>query len=448
MALIPLSAVQGVARTNTSVDLTAGARAVGSLDEVANTVGEYAQRVQDARDAADMVRAKNAMLAEETAFETWAQKEPDTEKWEEHNEQRIDLARTTIDSLNLSNRARQAVDVQLEDWAGKRRIAVANAARRTQAENAFKTLQEDMIRSADQGNMVGVEELVRQQEALGFLHPGEKDEVLRKMSQRAQVNQANRAMMEHPVDFLGALEEKNDAGEFVNWRGLDDNQRMQLRTEGRRQVSVLHAETVQGFQDRLNNGEVISRDELQTAVDQMRMTPQQMKNIMRFQSGSSGYAENVERMVELSQRITQWTPARPEAEKERHDIAAAMAGLPRSMQEPLETQLRKKAQGDVEASKTQDAETYIDWLRDNSFLGNYRKQGRNDASPGDYVDRQAALSAQERSLQLRQALRTYMLKHPEAGPEDQRKFIHGMIKGDKAKVGARSVLNAMTGKAP
>lgn len=451
--LIPLPSVERAPYVGAPVDPAAAVaptRALAglgeSLQDVGHAVAIFRQKTKQAKDGADLVRARDAMRAAEMEAEGQIEQEQDETKWGDLAASAMDKARTRIGELQLSPEVAARIDAEFEGWSEQTRLKVGNEATKRTAAKADQDLQNETMRAADQGNLVAVEEMIRQRVAYGFLHESEADAVRGKMVQRAEVMQANRAISENPIEFLAALEETTEAGNPQFWRHLDENQRLQLKREARMQVSVIHEETVRDFQDRLNNGEKVSSEEMQTAVDEGRMTPQQFKNLARYQSGTANYADNVVRIAEISRRISAWSPGDQDAQIELNKIAADMGGLPRSMQEPLETMLRNRAAGGTKASETVDAERYVDRLYGANFFGNVREQGVNDDEPGAPVDRGQFVAANQQVVRLKSALEKFMRDNPGATSVEQIAFIDKEIRGDRAKRGATSVLNSSSGR--
>jgi len=180
------------------------------LGEVGDVAMQFAQKVKQGKDAADVVRAKNIRLDAQAEFETWAATEQDETKWEEGNAQRVEKARAAIAGLKASRDAQARIDVDFLDWEGQRTTQVRNQALRQTAANANRDMQNAIQRMADMGNIVAVDEIIRQTVELGLIHDTEADTIRAKAHQRADRARVDKAMVGIGLlplaEQIGALE--------------------------------------------------------------------------------------------------------------------------------------------------------------------------------------------------------------------------------------------------
>jgi hypothetical protein len=251
------------------------------------------------------------------------------------------------------------------------------------------------------------------------------------------------------------LEEQTEGGKWRQFKNLDEGTRLSLTRRARTEMEALRAETVRSFQDRINQGDVVKPDEMQSAVDARKMTPQQFKWLNAQITGKSNYAEDVVRMVGLTRRVDKWKPGNADSDAELHRIAADMAGLPKDMQNRLEADLHKvsSAPGSTKEKPTEGF-GYIDDLLKGGFLGpthgeveDVKKGFFGDKKTKRKVTMEEAQASYGKALELRDALKTFVKEKPLATAAEQRDFINGHIQGQVDVTAATPVLNSLSGRA-
>lgn len=365
-SLIPLPDVVAAPSANVMADARAlSAPLIGlqslaqGVADVGRTAGAFAERAAQAKNAADIVRARNAMGSAEADFSTWQATEQDESKWSQGNEEAMAKAENAIAGLDLSPMARQHVDLELGDWKAKRRAKVGHDSSMRTAQNADRVFQNATLEAADKGDVKGVDWAIGMRVDLGLLHESEAAAVRKQMMGRADYAQASQWLNEAPIAFVEAIEEKDKEGNWKFWKDLDEVQRLQLKNRGRVQVAAVREETVQEFALRVANGESITKAELDVAVEQGKLKPTQAQWLSKQAKGNLDYADSFNRMVEITEQIAAYSPTMKDAELMRREIGTSIALLPKEMRGPLETQMRGRSDNSDDSIRSRLAEEFI-----------------------------------------------------------------------------------------
>lgn len=442
--LIPIPSVQRAPYAGAMVDVNAAqapARALGAvaegLGEVAGVVNEFGQRVKRAKDMADWVRAQNVMREEQAAFEAWTETQQDESRWAEENERRVAQARGKLGQLNLSRDMQGRIDAAFEDWAGQRRVQVTNQAARRTAENAHIELTTAIKQYADAGNMIGVEELIREGSTLGMWSDAEANAMRSKMNERAAIMQANRTITQDPTTALEMLNQRSDAGGWEFWGELDENMRRSLMVEARREIETLHSTTIRELMYRRGQGEVLRTDELQALVDSNRMTPQQMKNIMLEQRRSGDDQAVLVDVARVYQMADAYNPGHDPLLTQQLEIETAALSLPPRFRDRALRRLDRAINGDQGSGSAAVANDVFRQAYAAGAFGDTTKVGNT------FLDQDAAARASRRMVELQDEMERWLELNPKASRVDVYDQAQAMLREQAAKP---AVLDASPGE--
>jgi hypothetical protein len=435
-------------------------RAIGYAGQV---IGEFGERKQKAINAA---AAQDGQMKMEKAFNDYQiemsrMKDPDDytnaeDTWADGWQKKASTLKNQIlADPKISQAVKDHLDVSLSGFVGQStdRINTQANTRSIQRQKAKLTNVASFM--YENGDIERGDVAIEAMREHGLIFPEEEMHLKEKGAQQADLSQVSKGLNTDPIATLDALQDKTDGGRWRQFTNLDEETRLSLTRRARTEMESVRADTVRGFQDRINQGEFVKPDELQGAVDDRKLTPQQYKWLNAQQTGKANYSEDVVRMVNLTRQIDSWKSGDPDAQDQLHKIAADMAGLPKDMQNRLESDLNRVAKpGSSKASVPSQGYAYIDHLLTNGFFGPVKGEVEKEV-PGKFfgtnkekvpVTREEAEATYGKALALRDSLNAWVKDNPHATLVEQQKFINGQIQGQVDTVAATPVLNALTGR--
>jgi hypothetical protein len=426
------------------------------LSDVSDVAKQFADRKQNAINAASaanaqmqMEKAANDYQIEmshmvddpgpdgKTAEEKW------TPGWDDKSSK---LKGSLLADPKISRAVKDHLEVTLSNQIGQtsQQIATQANTRTIQRQKAKLTnVAEYMYQNgAKEKGDIAIDAMAEH----GLIFPEEAYRLKEKGHEAADFQTVNKAINQDPFGALDALQEQDKKGDWTNFTDLDENKREALKVEATRATSAIRHETVNGLMDRINQGEIIGKDELQSLVDQRHLKATEMKWVLQQQKNAGGVsAENTAKFAEILTSIDNYDPLKDPTHQKRAELFGQALQFPTQYRDEIKRELEKRLKPETRTAaehNMMDVRTYIGELRHGGLFGDTTLENGKPHRPKEY---QAAFQTE---LELRSALKSFVAENPKADILEQRDFINKKVSTLKTVRAAMPVLNAISGRSP
>lgn len=414
-----------------------------SIGYAGQVIGEFAERKQRAINAA---AEQDAMMQMEKGFDDYQielSTQQDEEKWVEGWKKKSETLKSSLLSdPHISQAVKDHLTVALNTEAERstQRIATQANTRLLQRQKArLMNVADYMFQRGDiERGDIAIEAMSEH----GLIFPEQEFELKKDGHEKADFSAVNKGINVDPFTTIDQLDEKTPSGEWKNFTNLDENRREGLKVEAIRRTAALRADTVQGIVDRRNQGEIISKDELQSLVDSRRLKPTEMRWVLQEQSRSGTDAGMAVAFAKALSAVDAYDPTKDPTNEQYAALFGQSVQFSPQYRDEIQRRLQKQKNPTFEEHATRDAKAYIDHLLAGGFLGDISKS--TDGKPTSPTEYQTAYG---KTIELRQALDGFMRQNPKATPVEQRDFLNGKIQTERSVRAATPILNAVVGAA-
>lgn len=444
------SAPVGSARRDMGALLAPGAAQVGlgqSIGRLGAVAEEFSQRMQAATNAAAVTDATVKMKNVQDSYQREMATNQDEKTWVPNWQKKVDdLKDTVLGNEDLSPQVRDHLSNQFKDWQQTSSSQVATQANVRTVRNQTQIFLGAADDAWDTGDYAAGTKPILSAVQVGLLSDAQAKDILKKGQTQADFAKVNRGTNVDPIATLDALNDQTEKGKWKNFDGLDENQREALKGKAETAVNKLKADTLQGIYDKQNNGELMTSDALQKLVDDRKLTPGAMKQILAQQARIAKAPEipELQAYSELLTKASGYDPDQDPSNVQRANIIAQMATLAPTYRDEVKATLDRSTNRTGENTRLAEGNNYIDELLRSGFLGN-TKNWPGTMEP-QYPDQ--AKAAYQRKIELRQGLKDFMRDNKNSTPQEQAEWINQRVARQIDVGTATPVLNVLTGKAP
>jgi hypothetical protein len=388
------------------------------IQQASRVLGGMAQKLQGAKNAADLAAASARMDSAFAEYQEEMQTENDETKWKEGWQKKATAVGDELLSQDLAPDVKDALGIKLEQWNAQTSISVSGA----QTKRTVQRYKAKFLNAAEvawnQGRLEEGDAFVDEAVKAGVLFDTEADGIKIRGHRQSDVMSANKAILRDPLGAEEDLNEKTDSGEYANFKNLDLNQRQALTVEAQTAMNKNRSKNYQDIQEQIDNGRYYSKEDLDKHVESKMLTSTQAKNISRQQVSTFMDPEANDRAMQALRDASAYNPADDRTQKEQFRILASLAGLPQSVQNQVMRRLRlSETASSSNAAQTKLAVDRINQMHRDSFFGLVTK------TDGVYDDAEEASIANTTYREHMLAFGDFMAENPHASPRKQDEFL-------------------------
>lgn len=450
MELVPIPAVLSAPYAGVQLSEEA-ARAPGrglqsagrSVMEVGGQMEEFGQRMQQAKDNVDLLKAQLAIDEVKAEEEQWRTVNPDESLWEPKAMESVTKVDKKIAELKLSKSAKDRLLPTLMEFRQKHPTEVKYAAMQKRVKSLEQTGFTFARIESGKGNLDKADEVIDQLVADGVTTKEAAWIEKQSNGRIASVSNATQQIRTNPFAALRFLTEKDKKGEYVNYSNLSTADRTTLEHSAHNAIATMREETAQSLGKQIyeaqQNNDPTKLQGMDTRIDMMvkdgALLASQAATLNRALVGKYTYGEQAVDAGKLWEEIDQLKAGDPSTKVKAINIRAATAAMDPVIRAPL-----LKALDDIESPSSAKqprnfANEHIDALFDGGVFGNTLKE------IGEPVDGAQFVAASEERLRLKIALQKFIAENPDG---DQIEFINKQVRQRTTAAGGTGVLNSLT----
>lgn len=401
-------------RGNIGVSRFLGRARIGqAVSQAGQALGQFAERERRARESATLAQARLEALEGQEAdqaeleaamFDADLETELDESAFAELAAETIGRRKEAmLDQGGLSRDAERELDEFSEEFEQRAMTQAMTAYRKTRAQR----LSAKFVAAADaqykRGDVdAGDAELDRMVEA-GLEFPEIVDERKKRGRNFAHVELAKKDLLEDPFETLEFLKEGG-------YNQLDGSQRAMLTREAETRVNRERADKQRDYALRIDEGELISSDEIDRDVSAGLLLPSHGKALKKLVKGMDG-EEMVGTLVEIDREIGDYDAALDPDRSKYYKLESMIYALPEERRSRMLSKLddRTKA-GKASRSVASDGYSFVNGLLDSGRLGELEIDAEGRMVP--------SMESSKLAMEMRDEVDEYLRENPTAGRAD------------------------------
>lgn len=444
--IVPGTAVLAGAAPGAQMDVQAqgapGRATAGLGAEIAaqsDVIGQFAIRKQNAINAADVLDGQLKMEQARGDFQNELSTNQDPDTWKGLWAQKAqDVRSQVLGNDKLAPVVKEHLTRAVDEFAVTEgvKVGIQANARTIQIQKAKMQVFADTFWKAgdfDKGAMA-----IDAMRDHGLIDDVQHRQMLDQGKTVVSIAQVNRQINDDPITATEKLEAKGKDGEWLNYDGLDENQRESLKVEARRATSSVRADTVNELEQRRLVGEIIPGLELQKLVDQKKLLPTQMKWILQEQARQGSDAGQITAFAKHLTEIDQYDKTNDPTNEHYAQLTADRLKFPADLRAEAKSRLDAKLTPSSTNIVTKQANAYIDTLTGKGVLGPSQK--------GDGT-REEIEKTYTMNVQLKRELETWIKANPGKSSVDQVAFINQWLERPRNVAASLPLFNALSGRA-
>jgi len=397
----------------------AGAAQLGrQISQTSTVLGNMAQKLQGAKNAADIAAASARMDSAFAEYQEEMQTENDETKWGEGWQKKATAVQDELLSQDLAPDVRDALGIKLEQWNAQTSINVSGA----QTKRTVQRYKAKFLNAAEvawnQGRLEEGDAHIDGAVEAGVLFDTEAEGIKVKGHRQSDVMSANKSILNDPLGAEEDLNEKTDSGEYANFKNLDLNQRQALTVEAQTAMNKRRTANYQDIQEQIDGGRFYAKDDLDKHVEAKMLTSTQAKNIAQQQVSTFMDPAANERAQAALRDALAYNPAEDRTQAEQFRILGELPGLPQSVQNKVTRRLNQKET----VSSSHSANTKLATQRINRMYQD-SQWGLVTKTEGVYDDPADAEKANVAYREHVLAFEDFMAEKPNASPREQDEFL-------------------------
>lgn len=445
--IVPGSLVTRAPYAGAPTDLAAAQAPGRALEQVGQQVGnttsrvleEFAVRKQNATNAMDLLAGDLAMKKSLADYQDQMAREPDPDKWVPGWDDQLQKTKAAVlENPKLAPVVKEHLTNAFTEFG-----SVSSSQIKTQA-NVRDIQQKKAIGMVyantfwDAGQFEPGEYALDQMREHGLISDVEQAQLLAKGHTQVAQALVNRGINQDPIGTMDKLDEKTKSGDWANFDGLDENQREAFKVEARRATSALRAETINSIGDRRNAGEIIPKDELQSLVDQRKLTAYQMKWVLQEQSRQGFDPLMTKAFADHLTAVDAYDKTSDPTNEKFAELTADRLKFSADLRAEAKSRLDAKLNPTATNIMTKDANHFIDEMTEKGVLGpTTTDKGRPTQVAATYAQ----------NVQLKRELSEWVKANPGKSPVDQVAFIRQRLQGPRDVAATLPLFNALSGRA-
>jgi hypothetical protein len=257
------------------------AEAIGGLGDVAQ---KWGQKFAEAKDASDISKAEMVL---QSSWEKQQNEQLGTpvEKWGELWSRNQEEAKRQLGEIKFSNNAAEKINPYFERWSTLSTIKMDGLAKKQEINGFRSTMESNAYKKIATGDYEGAF-LVMDESAKKGLHTPEevtvwKSKLFDDQIRYARQQQKENITMSITADPRGTIEKLDRAakGEKTDFGDLQPTQVAYYKNLATRQDRSNQAENWNSLVEKIQNGDIASKDQLKKEADGMRIDPAKYKRL-------------------------------------------------------------------------------------------------------------------------------------------------------------------------
>lgn len=425
------------AQRNMGQELAEGAGQVAlgrQISQTASVMEGFAQRLQAAKNEADLSAARTMMKKGSAAYEEEMQRNQDEDTWGDGWNRNSEQVAAEIMSKDLPPEVMDRLQIDIQDWqeSGALRVRQAQTTRTIQRQKAKFANAADYAWSRGEtaeGNLE-IDKMLRH----GLINDDEAGIMKSKGLEISETAQINDILRDNPQEAIDLLKDETEGGKPRNFKGIDSNRRLALLKEAETRLNLKRLETMDQIMEERLAGRIYGADELK----ELMIKPTQAKWIMDEQTRRGEDPEIVAAGQELWKAIDEYDPVKDSTKKEGLELRYAIARQPPAVQELLKKVYDKKFNSSAYSSSNTEFFNQFDRMYEAGLFGSLRK-----LSNGAYADPDAAAKAGDLYFRFKVGFDEWANEKPRSN-EEKIAYIDSIQK--RYRQTATPVLNSLTGR--
>jgi len=257
------------------------AEAIGGLGDVAQ---KWGQKFAEAKDASDISKAEMVL---QSSWEKQQNEQLGTpvEKWGELWSRNQEEAKRQLGEIKFSNNAAEKINPYFERWSTLSTIKMDGLAKKQEINGFRSTMESNAYKKIATGDYEGAFSVMDESAKKGLHTPEEvtvwKSKLFDDQIRYARQQQKENITMSITADPRGTIEKLDRAakGEKTDFGDLQPTQVAYYKNLATRQDRSNQAENWNSLVEKIQNGDIASKDQLKKEADGMRIDPAKYKRL-------------------------------------------------------------------------------------------------------------------------------------------------------------------------
>lgn len=257
------------------------AEAIGGLGDVAQ---KWGQKFAEAKDAADISKAEMVL---QSSWEKQQNEQLGTpvEKWGELWSRNQEEAKRQLGEIKFSNNAAEKINPYFERWSTLSTIKMDGLAKKQEINGFRSTMESNAYKKIATGDYEGAFSVMDESAKKGLHTPEEvtvwKSKLFDDQIRYARQQQKENITMSITADPRGTMEKLDRAakGEKTDLGDLQPTEIAYYKNLATRQDRSNQAENWNSLVEKIQNGDIASKDQLKKEADGMRIDPAKYKRL-------------------------------------------------------------------------------------------------------------------------------------------------------------------------
>jgi hypothetical protein len=323
----------------------------GMVQDVTGVISEHFQKIQDAKNAADLIDAQGKLAATRQTFIEQLQKNPDESKWGEDWQETVKQTQDNIigKDSKLSPVVRQRLGLEIKEWGNSGAIGVREMANKaTNQRSAIKIdgAVQNFAKLADAANpdyqtkdpnYLHAVAAINEGTKAGLWFPEEGEAKKAALNGQVEFYAAKNYIDQHPAGAVDFLNDKTPTGRYRNLTALDPTQRDAMLTEARRKANDAQADylnNITGAYD-ANPESAMTRDQLDGLVKAKQISQLGADKYLQLVQ-KTNLKKSTQDAAQLHMDAHDWDFATSKTpEEDARELKDRAAGLPATLRKPI-----------------------------------------------------------------------------------------------------------------
>lgn len=257
------------------------AESIGGLGEVAQ---KWGQKFAEAKDTADLARAETILQS------AWEKQQTDqigkpVEQWGQIWNQNQNEAKRQLGEIRFSNNAAEKINPYFERWSALSTVRIDGQAKKQEIAGFRQNIEANAISKVATDDFEGAFSVLDDSAKKGIHTPEEvtlfKSRLVDNIQRKAKEQQREKITSEILTDPRRAKEilTKAKNGEATEFGELDPSRIKLHLYEADRQIRATDSENWNSLVEKIQNGDIASKDQLKQEADGMKIDPAKYKRL-------------------------------------------------------------------------------------------------------------------------------------------------------------------------
>lgn len=257
-----------------------------TLGDVGEMVGQFAMKLQAAKNYGIMADADREMRQATADFQQSRIGRTDEDNWQNEWNEKAQATRSKIfDTHQIGPDLRRQLDSNFKTWDQTNAIEVRTLATKQAVNRAQERISNAANDAAKDGDEETINKLFNGASTHGIYYPEQAEALKKGYLNKIDEYAAKNYIDNFPVGAVEFLKEKGDGGQYKNLPRLSPMQRDSLLVQARQRMHAYQADNVNDIRDRIDGGEDISEDFIRLRESRGEISARGAANIRRYVLG-------------------------------------------------------------------------------------------------------------------------------------------------------------------